>query len=100
MILNNLKNAGYVDKKAYEENRILLLTAKGERKGIEVVKSACGSYLQCGHFFIFSAPLAFALNLLVLNLPRYLKRQIQRAFGGFAADNGCVFFADTVHKVQ
>jgi hypothetical protein len=36
---------------------------------------------------------------LVLNLPRDFKRQIQRAFGGFAADDGRVFFADTIHKI-
>src|ERR1035437_8928347 len=37
-------------------------------------------------------------NYLILNVPRHFKRQVQRAFGGFAADDGRLFFADTVDK--
>jgi hypothetical protein len=38
MLLNNLKNAGYLDKKSYLDTRKLRLAAKGERKAIEVLK--------------------------------------------------------------
>jgi hypothetical protein len=41
MLLNNLKNAGYIDKGAYSSNRSVRLTAKGERKAEEVLKSVC-----------------------------------------------------------
>lgn len=41
MLLTNLKNSGYVDKAAYGSNRTVRLTAKGEKKAEEVLKSAC-----------------------------------------------------------
>lgn len=41
MLLSNLKNAGYVDKAAYGSNRTVRLTAKGEQKAEQVLKSAC-----------------------------------------------------------
>jgi predicted MarR family transcription regulator len=41
MLLNNLKNAGYVDKNAYGADRTIRLTAKGEKKAIEVLKAQC-----------------------------------------------------------
>jgi hypothetical protein len=37
MILTNLRNAGYLDKKAHLDGRNLRLTAKGEQKAIEVI---------------------------------------------------------------
>lgn len=42
MLLSNLHKAGYIDKKAYSTDRTVRLTAKGERKAEEVVKSLCG----------------------------------------------------------
>jgi len=39
MLLTNLRNAGYLDKKPYTSERKLRLTAKGERKAIDVLKS-------------------------------------------------------------
>lgn len=41
MLLTNLRNSGYLDKKAYSADRTLRLTAKGEKKAIEVLKVAC-----------------------------------------------------------
>lgn len=41
MLLNNLKNANYIDKKAYNTDRIVRLTAKGERRAIDVLKEVC-----------------------------------------------------------
>lgn len=38
MLLTNLRNAGYLDKKAYTSDRTLRLTAKGEKKAGEVLK--------------------------------------------------------------
>jgi len=41
MLLTNLKNAGYLDKKTYATDRTVRLTAKGEKKAEEVIKSLC-----------------------------------------------------------
>lgn len=41
MLLTNLRNSGYLNKKAYSEDKSLSLTAKGESKAIEVLKSLC-----------------------------------------------------------
>lgn len=38
MLLTNLRNAGYLDKKAYTADRTLRLTAKGDKKAGEVLK--------------------------------------------------------------
>ncbi|MEK6845417.1 MAG: hypothetical protein AABY26_01550 [Nanoarchaeota archaeon] len=38
MMLTNLRNNGYLDKKEYLTNRSLRLTAKGEKKAIEILK--------------------------------------------------------------
>ena len=43
MTVTNLRNAGYLDKKVYENEKSLRLTAKGESKAIEVLKSAVQS---------------------------------------------------------
>jgi DNA-binding MarR family transcriptional regulator len=43
MLLTNLRNAGYVDKKAYAADRTVRLTAKGATKAEEVIKGLCGS---------------------------------------------------------
>jgi hypothetical protein len=37
MLLNNLKNSGYIDKTQYNTNRTIRLTAKGEKKATEVL---------------------------------------------------------------
>ncbi len=37
MLLNNLKNAGYIDKGQYGQDRTIRLTAKGEKKATEVL---------------------------------------------------------------
>jgi hypothetical protein len=37
MLLNNLKNAGYIDKGQYGTDRTIRLTAKGEKKATEVL---------------------------------------------------------------
>jgi hypothetical protein len=39
MLLNNLKNTRYIDAKRYNVDRTVSLTAKGEAKAIEVLKS-------------------------------------------------------------
>ncbi|MCG3114103.1 MAG: hypothetical protein LLH30_00305 [Candidatus Manganitrophus sp. SA1] len=39
MLLTNLRNSGYLDKKMYAKDRNLRLTAKGEKKAIEVLKT-------------------------------------------------------------
>lgn len=39
MLLNNLKNAGYLDKKAYLSDRTIRLAAKGEKRAAEILKS-------------------------------------------------------------
>ncbi len=41
MLISNLKNAGYVDKGLYTGSRGLRLTAKGEKKAIEVLTAVC-----------------------------------------------------------
>jgi len=41
MILTNLRNQGYLDRKAYADGRKLRLTAKGEQKAMEVIKGVC-----------------------------------------------------------
>src|SRR5688500_18766909 len=38
MLLNNLKNAGYIDRNLYKNDRTIRLTAKGEKKVTEVLK--------------------------------------------------------------
>lgn len=38
MLLTNLRNAGYLDKKTYTTDRTLRLTAKGDKKAAEVLK--------------------------------------------------------------
>jgi len=43
MLLTNLRNAGYLDKKVYAADRTLRLTAKGDKKTIEVLKASVGS---------------------------------------------------------
>lgn len=43
MLLTNLRNAGYIDKKTYAADRTVRLTAKGATKAEEVIKSLCGS---------------------------------------------------------
>lgn len=43
MLLTNLRNAGYVDKKAYAADRTVRLTAKGATKAEEVIKGICVS---------------------------------------------------------
>lgn len=43
MLLTNLRNAGYVDKKSYAADRTVSLTAKGTTKAEEVIKGICGS---------------------------------------------------------
>lgn len=43
MLLTNLRNAGYVNKKAYAAERMISLTAKGVTKAEEVIKSLCDS---------------------------------------------------------
>ncbi len=43
MLLTNLRNAGYIDKKAYAADRTIRLTAKGAAKAEEVIKGLCGS---------------------------------------------------------
>jgi len=40
MLLNNLKNSGYLDKKAYDTDRTVVLSARGEQKAIEVLQGA------------------------------------------------------------
>lgn len=42
MLLNNLKNAGYIDKTQYNHDRTIRLTAKGEKKATEVLSSVKG----------------------------------------------------------
>jgi|GEM_PF-5605958 len=42
MLVTNLKNAQYVDTKLYSSERKLRLTAKGETKAVEVLKSMVG----------------------------------------------------------
>jgi hypothetical protein len=37
MLLNNLKNAGYIDKSQYAKDRTIRLTAKGEKKATDVL---------------------------------------------------------------
>ncbi|NUQ83465.1 MAG: hypothetical protein HUU11_02020 [Anaerolineales bacterium] len=43
MLLNNLKNTGYIDKKLYDGDRTLSLSPKGNQKAIEVLKSIVNS---------------------------------------------------------
>lgn len=39
MLMTNLRNAGYLDKKEYHDSRKLRLTPKGDKKAIEILKS-------------------------------------------------------------
>jgi len=43
MLLTNLRNAGYIEKKAYGADRTVRLTAKGATKAEEVIAGLCGS---------------------------------------------------------
>ena len=43
MLLTNLRNAGYIDKKVYATDRTIRLTAKGATKAEEVIASLTGS---------------------------------------------------------
>jgi len=43
VLLTNLRNAGYIDKKAYATDRTIRLTAKGETKAAEVFRDLCGA---------------------------------------------------------
>ena len=43
MLLTNLRNSGYIDKKAYAADRTVRLTAKGAAKAEEVIKGICGT---------------------------------------------------------
>jgi len=43
MLVNNLKNTGYIDKKLYDTDRTLSLSPKGGQKAIEVLKSIINS---------------------------------------------------------
>ena len=43
MLLTNLRNAGYVDRKVYGADRTVRLTAKGATKAEEVIKGLCGA---------------------------------------------------------
>ena len=38
MLMTNLRNAGYLDKTAYSKERRLRLTAKGDKKAVEIMK--------------------------------------------------------------
>lgn len=42
MLMTNLRNTGYIDKKAYAADRTIRLTAKGAGKAEEVIKELCG----------------------------------------------------------
>jgi hypothetical protein len=39
MLMTNLRNAGYLDKKEYREHRKLRLTPQGDKKAIEILKT-------------------------------------------------------------
>jgi len=39
MLMTNLRNGGYLDKKDYRESRKLRLTPKGDKKAIEIIKT-------------------------------------------------------------
>ena len=41
VLLTNLRNAGYIDKKAYWADRTIRLTAKGSNKAEHVIKALC-----------------------------------------------------------
>ena len=43
MLLTNLRNAGYIDKKVYATDRTIRLTAKGATKAEEVITALIGS---------------------------------------------------------
>ena len=40
MLITNLKNSSYIDKKVYTEDKCLRLTAKGEKQAIDAIKKA------------------------------------------------------------
>ena len=40
MLITNLKNSSYIDKKVYTEEKCLRLTAKGEKQAIDALKKA------------------------------------------------------------
>ncbi|PYP21819.1 MAG: hypothetical protein DMD55_19925 [Gemmatimonadetes bacterium] len=41
MMLTNLRNGGYLDKRTYADRRNLRLTGKGEEKAVQVLKELC-----------------------------------------------------------
>ena len=43
MLLTNLRNGGYIDKKTYGADRTVRLTAKGATKAEEVIQGLCGA---------------------------------------------------------
>jgi len=49
VLLSNLRNAGYIDKKAYATDRTIRLTAKGETKAAEVFRALCGAHVKEGN---------------------------------------------------
>lgn len=42
MLMTNLRNSGYLDKTAYKNGRRLRLTAKGDKRAIEILKGLVG----------------------------------------------------------
>ncbi len=42
LLLNNLKGSGYIDKKLYDTDRTISLTAKGSQRASEVLQSIAG----------------------------------------------------------
>jgi len=42
MLMTNLRASGYLDKNSYREGRKIRLTAKGERKAIDILKAQIG----------------------------------------------------------
>jgi len=43
MLMTNLRGSGYLDKSAYSDGRKIRLTAKGERRAIEILKELVGT---------------------------------------------------------
>lgn len=42
MLMTNLRNAGYLDKTTYSKDRRLRLTAKGDKRAVEIMKGLIG----------------------------------------------------------
>ena len=49
VLLSNLRNGGYIDKKAYAADRTIRLTAKGATKAEEVIRGICGAQAKEGN---------------------------------------------------